>query len=151
MPTDVPPRAGPRRARPGYSRRLHSGPLSAEVWLERGRVAARVRGDLDIFSAGELAAALTAAQREAPDPGVLFLLDELGFADSSGLGVLVGAFKRARAAGGRVALVGVPDFLRKTLRIAGLAAHLPSFPTYEEAWAWIERPAARPRQPTTVR
>lgn len=148
MSTDVPPRPGPRRARPGYSRRLRCGLLSADLWLERGRVAARVGGDLDVFSAGDLGAALTVAQREVPDAGVLFLLHELGFSDSSGLGVFVGAFKRARAAGGAVALVAVPDYLVKTLRITGLAAYLPAFPTFEEAWDWMERrpsPAARKR------
>lgn len=139
MSSDDPPRPGPRRARPGYSHRVRCGLLSAELWLERGRVAARVGGDLDVFSAGDLGAALTLAQREAPDAAVLFLLHELGFSDSSGLGVFVGAFKRARAAGGAVALVAVPDYLVKTLRITGLAAYLPSFPTFEEAWDWMER------------
>lgn len=149
MSTDDPPWTGPRRARPGYSRRLRSGLLSAEVWMERGRVAARLRGDLDVLSAGEVAAAVTAAQRQTRDAGVLFLLDGLGFSDSSGLGVFVGAFKRARAAGGSVALVTVPDYLVKTLRITGLTAYLPAFPTFEEAWEWLERPpdpAARRRR-----
>lgn len=138
MSTDEPSPGGGTRACSGYSRRLRCSLLAAEVRLERGRVCARLRGELDIYSADELGAALHAAQRESRDAGVLFLLEELDFADSSGLGVLVGTLKRARAAGGAVALVRVPDSLRKTLRITGLAAHLPAFPNCAEGWAFLE-------------
>ncbi len=141
------PSPGGTRARPGYSRRFLSSLLSAEIWLERGLVAARLRGELDIYSAADLGVALGEAQREAARGSVLFLLDELRFADSSGLGVLVGTLKRARAAGGGVALVAVPEFLLKTLRVTGLATHLPSFATVEEGWDRLETTSGRAAAP----
>lgn len=145
MSSDEPP-PGSRRARPGYSHRLRCGLLSAEIWHERGRVAAALRGELDVYSAGEVRLALDTAQRQALEADVLFLVEGLGFTDSSGLGVFVGALKRARAAGGAVALVTAPDFLVKTLRITGLSAHLPAFPTFEEGWDWLDR-RPRPAKP----
>ncbi len=144
------PARGGRRARPGYRRELRSSLLSGEIWLERGRVAARLRGELDIYCAADLGSALEAAQREAPEPGVLLLLGELGFADSSGLGLLVGTLKRARAGGGAVALVAAPEFLRKTLRVTGLAAHLPFFDTFDEGWAWLDTTSGRVKAPQTT-
>lgn len=128
-----------RRERTVHGQRFHCGPLEVETRLDGGRAVVRLTGELDIFSVRELAAALGLVQRRAPDPGVLFLLDGLAFCDSSGLGVLVGTFKRAKAAGGAVALVAVPGFLVKMLRITGLAGLLPYFPTFEEGRAWLER------------
>ncbi|MBR7837269.1 STAS domain-containing protein [Actinospica durhamensis] len=141
------PSPGGARARPGYSRRFPSSLLSAEIWLERGLVAARLGGELDIYSAADLGAALGEAQREADRGSVLFLLEALTFADSSALGVFVGALKRARAAGGGVALVGVPEFLLKTLRVTGLATHLPAFATVEEGWDRLETASGRAEAP----
>ena len=45
---------------------------------------------------------------------------ELAFCDSSGLGVLVGAAKRAAARDGRVTLRAVPAYLRQILEVTGL-------------------------------
>jgi anti-sigma B factor antagonist len=128
-------------AAPGQ--RPRRGLLDCEARLDRGRLVVRLAGELDIFSAGRLARAFGLAQRRAPDPCVLLLLGGLTFSDSSGLGVLVGTFKRAKARGGAVALVAVPEFLVKVLRITGLAGLMPCFPTPEEGWAWLDRTVAR--------
>ena len=55
-----------------------------------------------------------------PDEITLDLRD-VSFIDSSGLGVLVGALKRLREAGGdRFAIVGAQDAVRKIFSITGL-------------------------------
>jgi anti-anti-sigma factor len=122
-----------------FRRRFRFGRLELELWIARGRVVVRAAGELDLQSAPGLAAALAEARGHARDPGVLFLVEGLGFADSSGLGVLVAAFKRADSAGGAVALSGAGRFLDQTLRITGLTPLLPSFPNEGEASAWLDR------------
>lgn len=134
----IEPVPGGRREALARGQRARHGLLEIEARLDGGRAVVRLAGELDIFSARELGSALGLVQRCAPDPGVLLLLGGLGFCDSSGLGVLVGTFKRAKAAGGAVALVAVPEFLVKMLRITGLAGLLPYFPTFEEGWAWLD-------------
>jgi anti-sigma B factor antagonist len=69
---------------------------------------------------------------------LVLVLTGLAFADSSGLGVLVGAYKRAKVRGGAVALVESPEHLQRVLRITGLDTLLPAFDTLEAAWAHLD-------------
>jgi anti-sigma B factor antagonist len=76
-------------------------------------------GDLDLSTAGELRATFTDAF-EGGYTRLVVLLDGLDFMDSSGLGLLVGALKRARADDGSVELVCSRPFLVRTLKVTGL-------------------------------
>lgn len=83
-------------------------------------VTVRVAGDIDLHTAPRLRDALLAvtpnSQRVVVDmAGVSFL-------DSMGIGVLVGALKRARQSGGELVLVECQAPISQTLTIAGLAA-----------------------------
>ena len=76
--------------------------------------------------AGELDLASAPVLREAAEPPIdegrpiVIDLRELTFIDSTGLGVLVGALKLARAAGGDVSLRNPSRSTHKILEIAGL-------------------------------
>jgi anti-sigma B factor antagonist len=50
--------------------------------------------------------------------------DAVSFVDSSGLGVLVGAYKRLREDGGSIRIVGAQPSVRKVFEITGLEAAL---------------------------
>ena len=123
--------------------RIRAGLLDAAHWPVRGATIVELRGELDIFSAPALSALLTTVQRRPDPPHLLLLLRHLAFTDSSGVGVLVGAAKRAKASGTGLALVETPLFLRQILRVTGLAPILPSLATPDEARAWIEARGAR--------
>ncbi|MBS2965718.1 anti-sigma factor antagonist [Actinocrinis puniceicyclus] len=112
--------------------------LDAETWDDRGRTVVELGGELDLFTAPvlrEVLLGLTSGGRH-------FLAVEvsgLRFLDSSGLGVLVGATKRAVAGGGGLCLVAAPARMIKTLTITGLLRVMPNFPTLEEAFGWLDR------------
>jgi anti-sigma B factor antagonist len=57
----------------------------------------------------------------------------VGFIDSSGLGVLVGALRRAREAQGDLRIVSARETVVKIFRITGLDRVFPVFPTLDEA------------------
>lgn len=84
-------------------------------------------GDLDFRTAPKLRRIVDA---RLADGSARLVVDcaELVFCDSSGLGVLVGAGKRATAQGGRVTLRAVPGHLREILTLTGLAKVLPIEP-----------------------
>jgi len=120
---------------------LIGGPLGVVTWLDRGRAMAELVGELDVYTSRQLAEALVDVQKSARRPVLVLVLEELTFADSSGLGVMVGALKRARADGGAVALVGTPSYFAKVLRITGIDKVLPTFDSFEDAWAWLDETA----------
>jgi anti-sigma B factor antagonist len=92
--------------------------------LERGGTPNRpvivARGEIDVATSPLLRSELAVVLTLRPDEITLDLRD-VSFVDSSGLGVLVGALKRLREAGGdRFAIVGAQDAVRKIFGITGL-------------------------------
>ncbi len=76
-----------------------------------------VEGEIDVASAPALEKHL----EEVPASGDLTVdLRQVGFLDSTGIGVLVGAQQRRREQGGRVRLVIDTDRLRRLFEITGL-------------------------------
>jgi anti-sigma B factor antagonist len=96
----------------------------APLTLERRGTAAHpvivARGEIDVATSPILRSELTSALASQPQELTLDLRD-VSFVDSSGLGVMVGALKRLREAGGqRFAIVELQDSVRKVFDITGL-------------------------------
>ena len=104
-------------------------PITKEAVLVELVIEGRTLGTWSVLAvSGELDLATAPALRErvgeiGPDgpPKVALDFTGVGFVDSSGLGVLVGALKRLREAGGDdVVLLGVQEPVRKVFEITGL-------------------------------
>ena len=94
-------------------------PLDIDVTTDGDAVRIRLSGELDVHTAPDLAAALTAAQ---DDGATVIEIDAaaLKFCDSSGIQVLVQARERAVADSGRFSLSGVHGSVEKVLSVTGL-------------------------------
>ena len=112
--------------------------LDVETWCDKGRAVVEVDGELDLFSASVLRDALTRLSDD-DQHYVVVELSRLKFMDSSGLGVLIGAAKRAAAGGGALCVAGASDRVVKVLRVTGLMRVMPAFPALEDAFAWLDR------------
>jgi anti-sigma B factor antagonist len=91
-----------------------------------------VAGEVDIYTSPALKAALA----EVDLDGCRMLVVDLcsvGFIDSSGLGVLVGALRRAREAGGDLRVVSDNETVARILRITGLDSVFSLHATLDEA------------------
>ena len=93
-----------------------------------------VAGELELHNAPQLRAELLRAC-EGQSPCVVVDLSGLTFIDSTGIGVLVGALKRARERGGALTLVCPVPRIRRIFEITGLLRALPLFETRAEAQA----------------
>ncbi len=78
-----------------------------------------VTGEVDLFTAPELKAAITQGV-EGGARHVVVDLSETRFLDSSALGVLIGAVKRLRAREGGLTIVNIDPNISKTFEITGL-------------------------------
>jgi anti-sigma B factor antagonist len=93
-----------------------------------------LHGSLDISTSPTVRAALV----EAADRGqheIVVDLSNLEFLDSTGLGALIGAHKRAKDNGGRVRLVVQEGQILRLLRITGLLGIFPVYTSLEGALA----------------
>lgn len=92
----------------------------------------RLRGSFDIATAPTARAALL----EAADGGkhdIVVDLSQVDFLDSTGLGALIGAYRRAKERGGRVRLVTPDGQIARLLQITGLVRVFAVYHTLDAA------------------
>lgn len=106
--------------------------LDIRTWHDAGHTVLEVAGELDVYTAPRLREQLV-NQARAGRHRLVVDLAELVFIDSSGLGVLVGGLKRARAADGTVTITGANAHILDVLRITGLVRVFPVYGTVAEA------------------
>jgi anti-sigma B factor antagonist len=99
---------------------------------EEGTCVVSVSGEVDVYTSPHLKSALVDAA-EGGCTVVVVDMDKVGFIDSSGLGVLVGALRRVREAGGDLRIVCGRDNVMKIFRITGLDRVFPMFTSVDEA------------------
>jgi anti-sigma B factor antagonist len=87
--------------------------------VQSGVPIVNVRGELDVSTSPELHTWLAEAISHAPQLLIVNLTD-VSFIDSTGLGVLVGALRDVRTAGGDVRLVVTQPHVNKVLELTGL-------------------------------
>lgn len=88
-----------------------------------------VSGEVDLHTAPQLRAALSAAVEQATAPAAVVVdLTHVSFIDSTGLGELVAAHKACQAQGSAVHLVAGHDRVRRLLTLTGLDSVLSVHP-----------------------
>src|SRR5215210_2940717 len=103
-----------------------------EEKLDGERQVVAVVGEIDLFTAPELKAALGAAV-EAGRTRIVVDLTQTSFLDSTALGVLIGAVKRLRSRDGVLTIVNTDRNIAKTFEITGLDQIFTIRPTRDEA------------------
>lgn len=93
--------------------------LSLATRDERGWRIVSLTGEIDVITAPRLREHLAGAC--AAEAGIIVDLTHVDFLDSAGIGVLVGALKRARARGRTLHLVCPRHRIREVLTATGLA------------------------------
>jgi anti-sigma B factor antagonist len=125
MPEEISGREAGSREEGPMELSLAARTVAAHTVLEVG-------GEVDVYTAPRLRERLI----ELVESGARDVVVDLGrvdFLDSTGLGVLVGALKRLRAAGGTFSLVCAKEPLLKIFRITALDQVFPIHPTVEAA------------------
>lgn len=89
-------------------------------------------GELDISSAARVEMELSRIEEDAP-PVLVLDLSALDFMDSTGLRLVVGADHRARARGGRLAVVRGREAVQRIFRITRLEDRLDMVASADEA------------------
>lgn len=79
-----------------------------------------LKGDLDLKTADPLRDALDKLIDRYRDRSVVLDLSEVGFVDSSGLGVILGRYRKLSAQGRTISIAGVRPPVRAVLELAGI-------------------------------
>jgi anti-sigma B factor antagonist len=102
--------------------------------IESGWGVLEVKGEVDLYTSPQLKDKVT-EMIEQGNSRLVIDLTGVGFMDSSGLGVLVTALKRARERDGSLSLVCPEGSVHKVLTITGLDRVFPIYTSVSEAAA----------------
>lgn len=93
-----------------------------------------VKGEVDLYTAPKLREEIL-SRVESGDRKIVVDLGDVGFLDSTGLGVLVGALKRLKEQDGTLALVCPQGAVLRVLQITGLDRVFPIHESVDQALA----------------
>lgn len=88
--------------------------------IQGNKVTVAVNGDLDLKTAGPLRESLDSLVERYRDKHLVLDLAEVDFIDSSGLGVILGRYRKLKSQGRALTLVGVKPGVRAVLELAGI-------------------------------
>ena len=94
--------------------------MNIEKKIQRQTLLLRLQGELDMQTADVLRQAI---DREIDRRGirtVIINLEQVQFIDSSGLGVILGRYKKLQPLGGKLKITNVPPHIYKIMELSGL-------------------------------
>jgi anti-sigma B factor antagonist len=115
--------------------------LSLRTYMHGDVAVVDVAGNLDAFTAARLRDACTRLLRAGHHDLVLDL-DAVTFIDSSGIGVLVGTLRKAKALGGDLRLVCASQQVHRVFKLTGLGKMFTIYPSRDAVFGATPPPPA---------
>lgn len=100
-----------------------------------------IDGEIDIFSSKELKL-LVASEIDNGARCIIFEMSKVGYLDSTGLALLVGAFKRLNENKGTLSIVNPSPRIVRILQVTGMNKIFDIFDTEEAALRAMEAPSS---------
>lgn len=107
--------------------------MENKIMMQKGVLVARLEGELDLNSAEGYREMIDDAIMRTGAMYLVFDLSEVTFIDSSGLGMMLGRYKKIDQKGGRSAMCGISNKLSRMIEVSGLRKLMPVYQTREDA------------------
>ncbi|MCL6557829.1 MAG: STAS domain-containing protein [Firmicutes bacterium] len=104
-----------------------------ELNTVREVLVAKLSGEIDLKVAGELRRALERALDNSSVRHLVFDFTGVSFIDSTGLGVILGRYKRVASIGGKLGVLGMSPSVRRVLELSGVLRVAQEFDSLSEA------------------
>ena len=94
--------------------------------VKANKMIIKVKGDLDLVSAQQFKQVVERSIVKGRTKNIILDLEEVGFIDSSGLGVILGRYKNLRNRGGRLSIINPQPQVTRLLELSGIGklAHI---------------------------
>jgi len=99
----------------------------------------KLEGELDLVSSHEFRETVDQVMNEMMNRNLIVDLNRVTFIDSSGLGVILGRFRKIKAWGGEMVLCCTTPNVRRILELSGITTFIPIIGTEAEAWKLIAK------------
>lgn len=105
--------------------------------LKQGILIVNIEGELDMHSADQFRKVVDTALDASGANNLLLDLRQVSFIDSSGLGVILGRYKRLSSLNGRIVAVHVQPQVANILELSGMLKIVELYETQAEALAQV--------------
>lgn len=99
----------------------------------------KLDGELDLVSAHVFRETVDRAMEEMLSQNLIIDLSRVTFIDSSGLGVILGRFRKIKGACGEMVIFGATTNVRRVLELSGITTFIPICWSEADAWKVIEK------------
>lgn len=113
--------------------------MEVKLLGEKRALLVKVTGELDHHLAAKVKEEADNKMRCSNAVNVIFDFSELSFMDSSGIGVIMGRYKKVRTLGGRVIAYGVNAQILRIMEMSGIDKIIKLTPTYEKALRLLDK------------
>ena len=103
------------------------------TFLKRGVLIVRIEGELDMHVADKFRETIDNALETSGVKYILLNLEAVKFIDSSGLGVILGRYKKINAAGGKVLVARIQPQVMQIFELSGLLKIITCYNSEAEA------------------
>lgn len=107
--------------------------MDVKLLGEKRTLLVRLGGELDHHIANTLRETIDSKIRCSNAINVIFDFSDVGFMDSSGIGVIMGRYKTVKTFGGRVILFGVNRQIERIIKMSGIDRIVKSAKNLDEA------------------
>ncbi|MDU2066819.1 MAG: anti-sigma factor antagonist [Sporomusaceae bacterium] len=107
--------------------------MNVAVEMCSGKIVVRLEGELDLLTVKDFRDAVDSFLNSRKGSQLILNLSGLTFIDSSGIGALLGRYKKAQLLGGCVAVTNVQPQVRRILECSGLVQLFLNYETEEAA------------------
>ena len=94
--------------------------MSVKIINEDNKVIALLSGEIDHHNAKSLRQDIDFSLRENQPEELIMDFSEVGFMDSSGIGLVMGRYKLMQEIGGNLVVRNPPPHLKKVMRLSGI-------------------------------
>lgn len=101
--------------------------MNVEFKMVRNTLVVRAKGELDMSVADKMRQEIDLKIEENNIKNLIFNLEKVTFIDSSGLGLIIGRYKKINSVNGRMYIVGAKKPVEKILHFSGINRLVPMF------------------------
>lgn len=108
--------------------------MHVELEAVRDTLMARIKGEIDLAVADELRDIIDERLKKEKFKSVILDLGGVSFIDSSGLGFILGRYKRITGQGGKMFIVRARPSVSRILEVSGIKKLIPVYATENEVF-----------------
>lgn len=107
--------------------------MPLDLWIDKQTLFVKIQGELDHHTAEEIRNQIDFELDNNRVKNILFDFSGLSFMDSSGIGVLMGRYKKVSQRNGQAGIYHINPQVRRIFEISGLLRILKEFKSKEQA------------------